>query len=146
MAASSPTSPLPASISCPSPESRIDLYTEARLQDGLQFAESFLGRRNITPRSALFIAAYHFDRGRFKRETRGDKDGHGGGEAHSREKNFLRPLKHTKVEELETILLQLRGLQYITRYGDYLKTIPTRLRIESRKLETQGFQLLAASR
>lgn len=40
------------------------------------------------------------------------------------DKGFLRPSKSAQIAELEDKLLQLRELQYLVRYGDYMKITP----------------------
>ena len=67
------------------------------------------------------------------------------------EKDFLRPVKTKMAEGIQALLLQLRELQYITRYGDYLKILPNQVSKHSRcinhpgntfYLYTRTFQLL----
>lgn len=49
------------------------------------------------------------------------------------DKRSLQPLKSAQIAELEDKLLQLRELQYLVRYGDYMQITPTRLRLHASK-------------
>ena len=60
-------------------------------------------------------------------------------------KRFLRPLKSTLRAEMEDQLLQLRELQYLHRYGDYMKIIPTRLRIHASTQKLENLQLISGN-
>ena len=61
------------------------------------------------------------------------------------DKGFLRPLKSAHRAELEDQLLQLRELQYLKRYGDYMKIIPTRLRLHASKHKSENWQLISGN-
>lgn len=55
------------------------------------------------------------------------------------DKRFLQPLKSIHGAELEDQLLQLREFQYLNRYGDYMKIIPTRLRLHASKHKSENW-------
>ena len=59
------------------------------------------------------------------------------------DKGFLEPLKSAQRAKLEDQLLQLRELQYLNRYGDYMKIIPTRLRLHASKHKSENWQLIS---
>lgn len=61
------------------------------------------------------------------------------------EYRFLQPLGPNQMAEMEDQLLQLRQLQYYVRYGDYLKIVPTRLRIHAGKDKTQNSKALSGA-
>ena len=49
---------LESDIECPVPENDTSLYTQERLQKSLTYAYKFLSRRNISPRSEIFIQLF----------------------------------------------------------------------------------------
>lgn len=56
----------------------------------------------------------------------------------------MKPLKSAKQAELEDHLLQLREMQYLARYGDYLKIILARIRNHASTQKIQGLELTSA--
>ena len=135
-----------ANVECPVPESEISLYTRERLQKSLIYARKFLSRRNISPRSELFM---HF----FKNEIKNALITNTKEEIKTstimimvqekliNENFFLKPLSANK--EMEENLLALRESQYYQRYGDYMKIIPTRLRIHASKEKTENWESIS---
>ena len=61
------------------------------------------------------------------------------------DKRFLQPLKSAQTAELEDQLLQLREFQYLTRYGDYMKIKPTRLKAYAGKYKLENCQSFSGS-
>ena len=127
----------------PSPEVSPSLYTKERLQQSLVYAERCLKRREISPRSELFMQLYKEElKDALEAETIEQREKHAmmvmAEERLIQDKGFLRPLKSAYTAELEDQLLQLREIQYLQRYGDYLKIVPTRLRLHTSKNKTEN--------
>ncbi|KAK3176992.1 hypothetical protein OEA41_008318 [Lepraria neglecta] len=134
----------------PVPEASPSLYTRERLQQSLVYAERCLKRRDISPRSELFMQLYKEElKDALKAETMEQRENHAmmvmAEERLIQDKGFLRPLKSAHRAELEDQLLQLRELQYLKRYGDYMKIIPTRLRLHTSKHKSENWQLISGN-
>lgn len=67
-------------------------------------------------------------------------------EAMISENAFLRPNNFNETIELQNALLQLRELQYLGRYGDYLKIIPGQVRMISSATKFEDWELLSGQR
>ncbi|KAI4133215.1 MAG: hypothetical protein LQ347_002247 [Umbilicaria vellea] len=135
----------------PIPEASPSLYTTERLQQSLVYAERCLKRRDISPRSELFMQLYKEElKDALEAETIEQRENHAmmimAEERLIQDKGFLRPLKSADRVELEDQLLQLRELQYLTRYGDYMKIVPTRLRLHASKHKTENWELISGNR
>ena len=131
----------------PVPEASPSLYTRERLQQSLVYAERCLKRRDISPRSELFMQLYKEElKDALKAETTEQRENHAmmvmTEERLIQDKGFLRPLKSAHRAELKDQLLQLRELQYLKRYGDYMKIIPARLRLHASKHKSENWQLI----
>lgn len=134
----------------PVPEASPSLYTRERLQQSLVYAERCLKRRDISPRSELFMQLYKEElKDALKAETTEQRENHAmmvmAEERLIQDKGFLQPLKSAKSAELEDQLLQLRELGYLVRYGDYMKIIPTRLRLHASKHKSENWQSISGS-
>ena len=134
----------------PAPEVNPCLYTVERLQQSLVYAHKFLARRNISPRSELFMHLYKEElKDALNAETHEERERCVtmvmAEERLIQDKRFLRPLKSEQSAELEDQLLRLRELQYYVRYGDYLKIIPTRLKLHASKDKLENWQLLSGN-
>ena len=134
----------------PVPEASPSLYTRERLQQSLVYAERCLKRRDISPRSELFMQLYKEElKDALRAKTMEQRENHAmmvmAEERLIQDKRFLRPLKSAHRAELEDQLLQLRELQYLTRYGDYMKIIPTRLRLYASKHKSENWQLISGN-
>lgn len=57
---------------------------------------------------------------------------------------FLSAAAFIKTQELQQNLLELRELQYYSRNGNYVKIIPTRLRLHASEHKTTNWQLLCS--
>ena len=55
---------------------------------------------------------------------------------------FLSAAAFIRTQEMQQNRLELRELQYYSRYGDYVKIIPTRLRLHASEHTTTDWQLL----
>ncbi|KAL9116941.1 MAG: hypothetical protein Q9187_006526 [Circinaria calcarea] len=134
---------------CPVPEISPSLYTPERLQQSLVYAQKFLAQRNISPRSELFMFL-------FKEEV---KEALTAKSAEERElntkmvmaeerlirtKRFLQPLESAQSAELQERLLELRELQYCTRYGDYMKIIPAEVRYNASSKKFENWKMISA--
>ncbi|KAL9098059.1 MAG: hypothetical protein Q9163_006204 [Psora crenata] len=134
----------------PVPEASPSLYTKERLVQSLVYAESYLKRRDISPRSELFMQLYKDElKDALTAETTEQRENHAimvmAEERLIQDKGFLRPLESAERAELEDQLLQLRELQYLIRYGDYMKIIPTRLRLHASKIKSENWQLISGN-
>lgn len=132
----------------PIPEPNPSLYTRERLQQSLVYAERCLKRRDISPRSELFMQIYKDElKDALKAATTKQRENHAtmimAEERLIQDKGFLRPLQSVQRAELEDQLLQLRELQYLVRYGDYMKIMPTRLRLHASKHKLVDLQLIS---
>lgn len=136
-------------VPCPRPEEDLRKYTYERLQSGLVYAQSCL-KRNISPRSELFLHLY-------KQEVK-DAMTITNEEAKQKhlklvavqetlivEKDYLRPLEGRNMN-LMNELLHLREVQYMTRYGDYLKIIPNQIPAAVDKKKSEDWELIGKSR
>ncbi len=56
-------------------------------------------------------------------------------------KDYLKPLD-TKYAKLQEELLHLRELQYMTRYGDYLKIIPNQIRACAKSMKFENWETI----
>ncbi|MCJ1482874.1 hypothetical protein MMC06_003040 [Schaereria dolodes] len=134
----------------PIPETKAKFYTKERLQKSLVYAEKFLKQQNISPRSELFINYYKQTiKDALTAETTAEREDHII-EVLVEEKiiqleGFLKPLKTAEQAELEDHLLQLREMQYLTRYGDYLKVIPVRIRNHANTQQIPDWQLTSTN-
>lgn len=131
---------LPVSEASPS------LYTRERLQQSLVYVEWCLKHRDISPRSELFMQLYKEElKDALMAETTEQREDHAlmiiAEERLIQDKGFLRPLKSAHRAELEDQLLQLRELQYLKRYGDYTKIIPTRFRLHANKHKSENWRI-----
>ncbi len=128
----------------PVPEASPSLYTRERLQQSLVYAERCLKRRDISPRSELFMQLYKEElKDALKAETTEQRENHAmmvmAEERLIQDKGFLQPFKSAQSAEMEDQLLQLRELGYLVRYGDYMKIIPTRLRLHASKHKLENW-------
>ena len=134
----------------PIPEAKAKSYTDERLQQSLVYAEKFLKQRNISPRAELFMDYYKQTiKDALSAETPAERKDYAT-EVLVLEKliqleGFLKPLKTVEQAELEDQLLQLREMQYLARYGDYLKIIPARIRNHASTQKIQGWELTSAN-
>lgn len=133
----------------PVPGASADSYTSEKLQNGLVYAEKCLKRREISPRAELILVAYKKS---IKEALTATTD------ARRRDKSievmieeiiiqqssFLKPGKSEQQVYWENMLLELRDLKYLARYGDYMKIIPTRLRHHASAQKLQGWEKLSA--
>ena len=135
----------------PVPEVNPSLYTTERLQQSLAYAQKFLARRDISPRSELFMYLYKEElKDALNAETSEEREEHATmimvEERLIRDKAFLRPLKSVQRAELEDELLKLREFQYCARYGDYMKIIPTRLSLHASQNKSEKWQLISGNK
>lgn len=132
----------------PIPEPSTSFYTNERLQKSLVYAELYLRRRDISPRSELFMQLYKEEvKDALNAETTKEKENHArmimAEEKLIQEQYFLRPLKSVQEAEMEDQMLQLREFQYYTRYGDYMKIIPNRLRLHTSSKKLENWELIS---
>ncbi len=133
----------------PMPEAAAKLYTKERLQKSLIYAEKFLKLRNISPRSELFMDFYKNSiKAALTAETPTEREERAI-DVLIEEKliqlaRFLKPYKTAKQAELEDHLLELREMQYLARYGDYLKILPTKVRHYASINKIQDWELTSA--
>jgi len=133
----------------PVPEASPSLYTRERLQQSLVYAERFL-KRDISPRSELFMQLYKEElKDALKAETTEQRENHAmmimAEERLIQDKEFLQPLKSAQRAEMENQLLQLREVEYLVRYGDYMKIIPTRLRLHASQHKLENWHLISGN-
>ena len=132
----------------PVPEKAPPLYTTTRLQQSLVYAQRCLNHRNISPRSELFVSIYKADlKDALRAKTAEEREKHAlmvmAYERMIGERRFLQPLKSADTAKLEDELLQLRELQYVNRYGDYMKIIPTRLRLRASQQKLENWEAIS---
>lgn len=132
----------------PVPELSTSFYTNDRLQRSLVYAEICLKRRDISPRSELFMQLCKEEvKDALKAETAAERESHARmimtEEKLIQEQNFLRPLKSAEEAEMEDQMLQLREFQYYARYGNYMKIIPNRLRLKASNKKLENWQLIS---
>ncbi|KAL8907655.1 MAG: hypothetical protein Q9171_005771 [Xanthocarpia ochracea] len=114
---------------CPGPETSTEAYTVPRLQKSLAYAHNCLQRRDLSPRLKIF---YELFKDMVKDAIQMD-------DVESRRRvleyiqvqenmivtyEVLRPITSPpsqEVVELQKLILELRKMEYIDRYGDYLK-------------------------
>lgn len=137
-----------AELSFPHPESKEEAYTSARLQQSLSYANGFLARRDISPRSKTFMVYFkEVVTGTLEVKNHAEKL-KSANEVRTLEvliaKNvFLRPTDTMGNQELQNALLELRESQYMNRYGDYIKVIPTDVRLYASQHRTENWEYLS---
>ena len=114
-------------------EHSIDAYTDERLQQGLDYAEKSLQRRDITPRSVIFMNQYKEQiSDAMNASANEDRVAYTGGvrlmEHLLNTELFLRASPPENVKQLQQEILALREFQYFARYGDYLQKLPNQVR------------------
>jgi hypothetical protein len=132
-------------ISCPKPEQDLKEYTYGRLQSGLVYAERCM-KRNICPRSELFYYIYKQGvKDAMTTTNVAEKMEHiklvAAQEIFIEKKDYLKPLD-TKYAKLQEELLHLRELQYMARYGDYLKIIPNQIRACAKSMKFENWETI----
>ena len=132
----------------PQPEADLSAYTPARLQQSLMYAKSFLGQRNISPRSETFMVVYKEEVEATLQAQSTDEKILGASAVRLCEKlveknSFLRLQRPAEESNMEHNLLQLRELQYYARYGDYVKIIPLQLRRIASESKMGRWELLS---
>lgn len=134
----------------PKPESSQAGYTEERYQKSLVFAHKFLARRNISPGSEAFMKAFKDQvKDALQTETREEAVAVGQTvlvmETLIQKTSFLVP-SSVENARLQTEIFRLRELEYFSRYGDYVKIIPTKLRIHFSQSDIENRELLSGKR
>lgn len=118
----------------PKMEPSIEAYTTEQLEQRLSFIETSLKRRDITPRSVIFMNTYKeqvIDA--INASTSEDREAYVTGlqlldHVLETECFLQQPSPGGDVTQLQQEILQLRELQYFARYGDYLQHIPNQVR------------------
>ncbi|MCJ1261688.1 hypothetical protein MMC22_001554 [Lobaria immixta] len=122
-------------------------YTTERLQQSLAYCQRFLSRRDISPRSETFMILFK-DELKIAIEAESDDDKLAAAastrvfELLIQRNAFLSAAASIRTQEMQQNLLELRELQYYSRYGDYVRIIPTRLRPHASEHKTTDWQLL----
>ncbi|KAI9852455.1 MAG: hypothetical protein M1824_001909 [Vezdaea acicularis] len=132
------------------PEKSIGAYTQERLQESLAYAEMFLHRRDISPRSETFMQIFKDE---LKEAIQADdpKDKIASSITICAYENLIKKNAFLGVEQFEKEralqghMLEFRSLQYVARYGDYAKIFPTKLRLYAVKDKTDDWTLLSGN-
>lgn len=140
----------PASVVLPAESStdlRLEAYTTERLQQNLAYAQKCLMRQDLSPRLELFMAFFKDQlKEAMHAETSKEKLASAASvrvfEMMIQKNSFLRAEKFTRTNELQFNLLELREHQYFSRYGDYVKIIPSTLPAHASAKKTENWQLL----
>lgn len=131
----------------PVASSSLKNYNRERYQQDLEYAQKFLMRRDISPRSEMFMAIFKEElKEAMYAETPEDKLASAGSirtfERLIEKNGFLRAEAFTQSQEVHANLLELRELQYYSRYGDDVKIFPTALRAHASPIKTENWQIL----
>ncbi len=139
---------------CPGPENSTEAYTVPRLQKSLAYAHNCLQRRDLSPRLKIF---YELFKDMVKDAIQMD-------DVESRRRilediqvqedmiviyKVFRPITSPpsqEVVELQKLILELRKLEYSTRYGDYLKEWVIMASRHAKAERLSGWQLIRSSR
>lgn len=110
-----------------------------------------LARRDISPRTEKYYSLFKDEISRaLNAKTPEEKlKSAGGVEAMERvitETAFLRPGSFSQTMEMETALIQLRELQYLARYGDYMKIVTGKVHLHGGKTKYEGWKTLSGQR
>lgn len=135
----------------PNPEKSLKGYNKGRLKEGLDFAHRYLNRRDISPRSEIFMNIYK-DKVQLAMDLKSGSVRQDAlrmvcaQEQLMHQEAFLKPVKKAREAQFEMALLSLRELQYFVRYGDYLKIIPTRLRTYAKKEKIVHYETICGEK
>ena len=137
-------------MATPVPEKSLGAYTQERLQGSLAYAEMFLHRRDISPRSETFMQIFKDE---LKEAIQADdpKDKIASAITICAYENLIKKNAFLGVEQFEKEralqghMLEFRSLQYVARYGDYAKIIPTKLRLYAVQNKTDDWALLSGN-
>lgn len=135
---------LQETLSTPVPEKDRKAYTVNRFQKSLEYCQGFLARPNISPRSETFMMVFK-DELKVAIQAENEDDKLAGAGAirefeHLIQRNaFLKAEVFTKSQEMQQNLLELRELQYDSRYGDYVKIVPARTRIHASETKIENW-------
>ncbi|KAL8927190.1 MAG: hypothetical protein Q9172_001450 [Xanthocarpia lactea] len=139
---------------CPGPENSTEAYTVPRLQKSLAYAHNCLQRRDLSPRLKIF---YEYFKDMVQDAIQMD-------DVESRRRileyiqvqedmivtyKVLRPITtppSQEVAELQKVILELRKLEYSTRYGDYFKEWAIMASRHAKAERLSGWQLIRSSR
>ena len=140
---------------CPQPEDTTQDYTVPRLRRSLTCADNCLQRKDLSPRSTLFLELFKDN----VKETLEMED-----KSQSREQvlgtvrlqeelivkhDFLRPLTSPLSQEmadLQNVTLQLWKIEYFVRYGDLFKDLTNAVKQQAKFSKLDGWELVNGSR
>ncbi len=130
------------------PERDPGSYSGERLLRSLEFASTVLARRDISPRTEKYYRMFKevlIDA--LEAKTPEEKLTRVRGvevfERVINDKAFLQPRTFSENMEMEDALLQLRELQYLARYRDYVKVITGQVRLHAGKTRFAGWETLS---
>ena len=132
----------------PVPEEVDEAYTQERLQSSLAYAVQFLKRRDISPRSKNFMEIFEEELKKTLLAPNANEKKSGVTAVRVYEKlieqnAFLWAQRFSQNLELETNLWEIREFQYLARYGDYMRIIPTRLRQHASETKINDLELIS---
>ena len=142
------TSTSPANLKLPVPEASLEAYSNARLRESLNFATKVLDLRNISPRSDRFYSL-------FRDKITAVLDAETRYESLSRKVEvltmeqilfktyYLQPKHFGRASEVRAALLELREMQYLARYGDYVNIGVGRVRIHAGASKLSGWETIS---
>ena len=136
-------------VQCPKPEKDIAAYDVPRLQQSLIFVETVLAKRDITPRSETFYELFK-ESIKDAMRTKGSQETQVKAaewvakfEFLANSNDFLVFRLSPDQQILQDEILKLRELQYLLRYGDYMKVLPNKVRAYASEHSTKNWQLIS---
>ena len=136
-------------VQCPKPEKNFTAYDVPRLQQSLIFVETVLAKRNRIPRSEAFYEL-------FKQSIKDAMRTKGSEETKVKAAEWVAKLEYLAntndflvsrlspdQQLLQDDILKLRELQYLLRYGDYMKVLPNVVPTHASKNATMNWQLIS---
>ncbi|MCJ1470842.1 hypothetical protein MMC07_009489, partial [Pseudocyphellaria aurata] len=136
-------------LSSPQPEKNKKAYTKERMQQSLAYCKKFLSRRDISPRAETFMTIFKEE---IKKAMIAEKESEriaGAGSIRAFEmviqrNDFLSAEVFKKTQEMHENLLELRELQYHARYGDYVRILPSKVRLHASENKTSSWEFLCS--
>lgn len=139
-----------ADLKLPVPEESLEAYSNARLRESLNFALEVLNLRNISPRSERFYSLFR-DKiiaaldAETRHERLTEKEGVATIEQMLFNTYYHQPKYFGRASEVRAALLELREMQYLARYGDYVNIGVGRVRIHAGASKLPGWETISGN-
>lgn len=130
------------------PENSSHAYSNARLRQSLNFALTALDRRDISPRSEKYYNHFRNEvTAALDAETRFERLKQIGKVIAMEHlivtTPHLKPENFSRASEVKAALLELREMQYLARYGDYLEITAGQVRLHAGASKLPGWETIS---